>query len=566
MSSESRTTMCPHCHSNVIAATYCEQCGEPLCVDESPLSSDRPAQVELPSEDPPMDGDPGRQKTPSPVSPPAPPASSERRPEEQPIPVSSPVVQEMPSDTSPQKASLKKRPSTKEEPDSPPPPQEKTYCDHLRVRHNLNAVFQQGLVAPFQYEITPTHEGISALKVTVEIDSGNGRVAKLEKVAKRILTLGVPGIVSLPFSPSDWNIGKPSINVFFSYRLGQKKNRFVADVEHNVFPAWVKPQRVLEKLIIDAHNETQSDVAAEVNIHQRIENLQEALRPIQEDPRASLDIIDVPKEWRPLRLFPCEEAVASPRVRGKDALQEVSAPREARLNRLTLSVDNERIHLIGGQTITLGKNRRNAIVTRRFDGNGEAVMEMNERISRFPCRLRHVEGRVELLSSGIDPNTGEECLPGWGVYLNGQRVPSNATHPLPFNEDLRLSVAEQTWEGDKGFHALLRVWTGDVLPSFETQCAYHSNSEPAFALLIRRDGLPEKFICLWTYCPLECIDSRLRDLCVCRSGDCFVLRGVDSCEWLTPGRHFSHRGTDIHVTDFDQVYVETWQEEAENSL
>jgi len=69
----------------------------------------------------------------------------------------------------------------------------------------------------------------------------------------------------------------------------------------------------------------------------------------------------------------------------------------------------------------------------------------------------------------------------------------------------------------------------------------------AAGLILRRLDRPEVYVVVWKAVRLGCVDSALRDVCICRAENAFGIRTPDGCTWLTPGAEYKTPKTVLNV-------------------
>jgi hypothetical protein len=258
--------------------------------------------------------------------------------------------------------------------------------------------------------------------------------------------------------------------------------------------------------------------------------------------------LKIPKVWN--RLCLADQGEPQPPEIGEP-------PLSARQGRLTLeAADGRLLHLIHAQgRVHVGRNRRCDIVTWFMTPDGsERLDDRSANISKFHCRLEEAAGKWMVCDGNGERRS--TC----GTFLNGSEVPATGGRALPMDEPFTLWLAGRKPDDPKVFRFEGRLWTCAALG--RCKMALHRECkplEPACLILKRTDGIPETFLLLWRFCPVEAIDESMTEKlgmdCIFRHRNAYaVCAGKDekAYAWLVPGAHAGQADSGVEVSLYRQ--------------
>ena len=289
--------------------------------------------------------------------------------------------------------------------------------------------------------------------------------------------------------------------------------------------------------------------ASDVTVNQRgvegLANLIAATDPFEEMQRIAMSR---DRDWQPIPLSDDSEVVSLP-----------EQPAGARAERVVLDFGSgRRLHLFAGRTIRFGKTRElNDFVLRP----GRPINECSEEelipykmVSRRHCFFEHVGAKAKI-SDGYQELNGVVEPSSNGTYWNDD--PICGSLELSVGTGGVVSFGAPSCSG--GLSMDLKVC------SAVKACAScpHSNihwcgegKRPSL-MLTRRDGLPEKYVAVWSCFWMGDADPSLEGVVIFRKDGAFAFRDRYRSGWIVPG-------TDIQ-TDYGTVKVLDLQLSTHNS-
>jgi hypothetical protein len=426
---------------------------------------------------------------------------------------------------------------------APPVPKQNS-CRYLNVDHDKSRVFVVGQTMNFRFALTPLVEGLSDVFVAV-IFEGRGRKVEVKRLGwipnegerreLRNINFAAPEAGSLGFS------------FYFGFKKDDTDFVFEADGEHKVWPERARAADVVRNLEINIKN---SGHASDFNLS----GIREQLRPEE----SLADVIDrlhrLPPVWSGLRLYGSTWRPPRSRKRREGGhlvpvALETNPPPPARISRLTLKTDGRVVHLITGDTIRLGKNRQNDVVTRLFE-NGKATGPINSKISRHHCVIERQGKSCYLVDRGDYPGEGSRPS-AYGAFLDGQRVPVRGRKELEPGKHVTMTMAGSSLDIPGVFGLELEAWTcGSAMRRY---CRRDCESKQTAALVMRRrDRVPETYVALWECFSLGEGDPDFDGLVIWREDNAYAYATAESEGWLHPGMTIPTPQCEVQVEEWKQ--------------
>ena len=209
-------------------------------------------------------------------------------------------------------------------------------------------------------------------------------------------------------------------------------------------------------------------------------------------------------------------------------------PANAQSEHIVLDVGSKRFHFFANRTIKFGRKKEmNDIALRPAPGANEMELLPYRKVSREHCFFEHSGTKVLLADGGRNPLGVIQPSSG-GTFWNNEQVrspielPVGTTGIVSFggihygdNLSLDLKVCEPAKACSTCPHANIR-WCGE-------------GQRPSL-MLSRRDGLPEKFVGLWSCFWLGEADPSFDGVIIFRKDGAFAYRRDDGRSgWLVPG-------------------------------
>jgi|GEM_PF-6642967 len=392
-----------------------------------------------------------------------------------------------------------------------PLPRPVSECPDLDIYYDASRFFVEGMVMPFTFRITPRGDGVSALALEINTQSGVNERKQLQQVLRG----GLERTVAVDVRIHDGS-GMMTFDVAVSYRKDGAPRRFMVSRTHEVHPRH-EARKLFENFRIEINQGHAGD------INQNFQGLEKLMQ--KEDWGQVFSELKIPARWEPLALEECQDC-------GGECIDRLPTPPEAaRQTRLTLTAAGFRIHLLSGDRIQMGRDRACDLVTRLIDLSGCMPKEANLTISRRHAGLVHANGQVCVVRGDL---TGLSESSGSKLYLNG--LPVDNQEPLP--DEFVLTLAHpQSGTGVFGLKGR-KVNTPDG---------------PAGVILLRTDAVREIFVVIYSRVKLGFADARFGDLCVCRQKNGFALSGSPGiCAWLQPGASHNTSIGSVKVQAFSQ--------------
>lgn len=318
--------------------------------------------------------------------------------------------------------------------------------------------------------------------------------------------------------------GAAAWSVTVEYECGGRRYVLDGDVQMVV----VHPreaQKVAEHLAINITNTINNGNASDVHVNQRaadeLGKLATAENPFDELRRV---ILGPSRAWDAVELFSADETESLPLM-----------PPEARTERLTLDLGVRRITFFAGRTITFGRKKEmNDIALRPSPDATEDEITPFMRISRAHCHFEHQGDRVIVCDGQRDAFRVVQPS-ACGTYWNDVRIDGSVS--LSAGETGVLSFGESACAG--GVALDVKVSSSSTSSECD-RCPYadkHWCAEGArpSLMLTRRDGIPERFVAVWSCFRLSEADPSFEGVVIFRKDGAFAWRKGRRCGWIVPG-------------------------------
>jgi hypothetical protein len=341
------------------------------------------------------------------------------------------------------------------------------------------------------------------------------------------------------------NPGAYAAEIALQFTFEGAVRRFAAHTELCVYPADSSAKQIADKIVVNITNDIKMGHASD--LHQSLDATSALGRfADNRSPRGLSELLDVlTTEVRAFRRLQFNEV-------GGSAQAPPGPPPEARADRLTLFVGAQRLQLLAGVRATLGRNRANRLVTRRFGETPEETQRLNGRISKFHCTLEHDGAEFVIRDGGTDAS-GCFKRSACGIFWQGKPVAGSVRGPVgSFPTAAELGLAGTAGAYDIG----LQAHGCRLNPAHCSSCQRHEvvscrRGQVPAVVLRRTDGVPETYALLWSCLDLGRVFPQCAGLIVCHEQGAFSWRSLGAAGWLTPGS-FSSAGTLITVCEFAQ--------------
>lgn len=417
-------------------------------------------------------------------------------------------------------------------------------CAYIHVEHDESRVFVVGQTMNFRFAISPLVDGLSDVFVAIVFEGRGCNVevkrlgwmpCKGERRVLRNINFAAPEAGSLGFS------------FYFGFTLDDAEYVFEADGEHKVWPSHTRAKDVVRNLEINIQN---SGHAADF----QLSGLKDQLRPDEKAEEAIDKLHRMPPVWSGLRLY--GSTWRPPRRQQRGDVRQLSPvtlggmpTSAARLDRLTLRAGGRRIHLFTGDTIRLGKNRQNDVVTRLFE-DGQAPAALNSKISRYHCIIERYNKNCYIIDRGDYPGEGSRPS-AFGVFIDGERIPARGRRELDMKSTPRLTLAGAVADSPGVFSLELEPWACDS--GMRRTCRRDCESRKLGSLVLRRcDATPETYVALWECFSLGTADPDFDGVVVWREGDGYGYATAETDGWLRPGLTIRTPQGEIRVEESNQ--------------
>ena len=340
----------------------------------------------------------------------------------------------------------------------------------------------------------------------------------------------------IPVSFPAQSAGAAAWSVAVEYECGGLRHVLDGDIQMVV----VHPreaQKVAEHLAINITNTINNGNASDVHVNQRAAD-ELAKLSVSENPFDELRrvILGPTRAWDVVELYSAHETESLPPM-----------PAGARTERLTLDLGVRRITFFAGRTVTFGRKKEsNDISLRPSPDASEAETAPYMRVSRAHCHFEH-QGEKIVVCDGQRDAFRVLQPSACGTYWNDVRI--DGTLHLSSGESGVLSFGDAASAGGVALDAKVAT----CLSAAECgRCPYSdkhwcgAGSRPSL-MLTRRDGVPERFVAVWSCFRLSEADPSFEGVVVFRKEGAFAWRKGHRCGWIVPGTK--------QQTDFGTVTV-----------
>jgi len=207
----------------------------------------------------------------------------------------------------------------------------------------------------------------------------------------------------------------------------------------------------------------------------------------------------------------------------------------AQCTKLTLETGGQKIHLISGDRIQLGRSRESDITTRIFDEAGNMPREENLFISKSHCGFIKSGTSVKIQDGNL--TTGEAK---GKIWLNGNKL--NGSMELPTGTEFQLSF------GKPGAMGRNLSFKGRLILTRNEQEA----TEPSGILLRRNDHVAESYLIVYDRLAMKSLGLDWNGWCVARHKESFCFGRDGTCRWLAPGTREFAGSKLIEIKQFGQ--------------
>ena len=375
----------------------------------------------------------------------------------------------------------------------------------------------ENLTGLIRFWIDPgTGAGWEDVRLTFE-----NQLTGLKVTPRPLRFLDMPRELSVQFPPAEAGTHVWCLTV--EYESGARKRRLEGEVQTLVVrPA--EAQKVAEKLSINIETHVGNvGAAADVTVNQRaadeLAKLAKAENPFDELRRI---VAGPARMWEGIGLYDACSSGTLPPI-----------PAEAVTDRVSLDFGIERIVFFANRTVKFGRSRDlNDIWLRPTDMTDAAAVQPYKKVSREHCFFEH-RGDAVAISDGhrdefrvVQPSTGGTYLDD--AFVEGERL-------------VKTGTAGVIAFGDPGCAGALSMEVRACSPSRACASCPHANRRwceegrrPSL-MLTRRDGIPERFVAVWSCFDLGEADPSFVGTVIFRKDGGFAWRRGRRCGWLVPG-------------------------------
>ncbi|MGN0853137.1 MAG: FHA domain-containing protein [Kiritimatiellia bacterium] len=340
-----------------------------------------------------------------------------------------------------------------------------------------------------------------------------------------------------PVQSPPQSVGMQSWNVAVEYVSAGRRRKLAGDFSVIVKPveSRAKGENISINIATNIGNVSQ---ASDVTVNQRgaegLADLIAATNPFEEMQRV---FMSGKRQWTAIPLLDDDQVADLPPV-----------PANAQTEHILVDLGGDRrIHFFAHRTITFGRKKEtNDIVLRPAPGADDRQMIPYCKISREHCFFEH---------------SGEKAL-----IVDGRRNPAGVVEPSTggtFWNDERLEAPLELSAGTAGVVSFGGVQRGENLALDVKVCepvkacatCPHANvrwcgeGRRPCLMFSRRDGLPEKFVGLWSCFCLGEADPSFEGVVIFRKDGAFAYRRNDGRSgWLVPGTRIQ---TDFGFVDIN---------------
>lgn len=322
--------------------------------------------------------------------------------------------------------------------------------------------------------------------------------------------VSLPLDITVPWRPAD---SAPPGENLVTWELLYNGDRYEGTSKHDIMPDPACDQRLPGQVNFAINQGHAGDVKIGGGLFDDIrgDSTQERIRRNSQKPPA----------WQAVRLY--RTTCFGP------PMELLPPPAAAQCDKLSLCFNAHRLHLLAKDTISLGRNRDNDIMTRCYD----SAINLDSSASR------KISGEAHLIVSrdkhGAVAITDKGSMNG--TTVDGTRLATATPHALQNGTKQQLGIAML---GNKSSALSLALSTTACdLPFIDSAyCAERfCKGVPCPGLFMeRQDCVPENYAIVWCHLNLAACQQGWPDLTIWRIHDAFAWRTPDGgAGWLSPG-------------------------------
>ncbi len=394
-------------------------------------------------------------------------------------------------------------------------------CPWLWVERDLMISCLENANGVLRFKLSAHAEGMEDVRVNLRFQRGSASAipwAKPKLGQAKEVKLNIP-----PMPP-----GAHPVELHLQLRKDHQNLKFETTIELYVYPTDSSAGKIAESIVFNITNDIKTGHASDVHLSQ---DAASAFKQFTQNgqPHALTDLLNLMNTE--LRAYRREELYEA-------GIEPPPPLQEALCKRLSLSVGGQMLHLIAERRATLGKNRDNHVVTRRFNQYGVADAQLCERLSKFHCTVE-LEGMACVLQDGVRDEYGRPKPSTWGISWQGKAIQGALRLPLE-----ALPARGQLGLVNNAGHSDFEL-TVCPHPFDFTQCSTCSqqarqacsNGRIPALLLRRTDQVQEHYLLAWSCFDLGCVFPECEGMVVCYEQGAFSIRSSGMFGWLVPGRH-----------------------------
>ena len=419
-------------------------------------------------------------------------------------------------------------------------------CRDLRIRLDSSRLFMEGVNTPMRVYLECLGPDLQNLQVIV-------RCNVLSAAEKELFSRSFPHFKAgqhreyiINWRPPEGTYGLLALDWSIVYLHGGKRHYYEAQNEFPVYCQQQSAQTVVNEVKVNFERIEMHGNASEFEIKDAV-NFYKDLGD-----RAELTVNELvarslraPAVWQGLTLY--EDHI-------DQELSQLSLPppSDVLVHRLTLSMEGILVHLVGGDRLLLGRNRRETdICTRNFDAQGIATRELNSCLSKQHCRVE-VSGERCLVKDGIEGHSSS-C----GTYTGAGRVDNNGS-AIKGNDSLILGCPQS--QGKSCLRMTIACFSCQSLGCEECplprKCPQVLNAISS-VVLSRTDSIKEHYVLLSHYLPLNRLNAGFGAMRIGFVQGAFCYQTARDCGWLRAGMQFKVHGQEVKVESFRQFGMES---------
>lgn len=442
---------------------------------------------------------------------------------------SAPTLDEIPSDVE----------RSEQEPVDPPAVVQKSPADAADADVELfydNADFSVvGMDDTFNITLRAGSEKLTNVRVYAEHQSYDGpRVVGMTKELWH-LRPGHSRKLSIAYKPRREGIAVYCL--YIVYKLGDELCCLESDErEICVYPPETRAQDAIQSLSINIKNEIRDNQghANDYPANSTLDGLDKLVHRVSPTDNIRSVIKEIAacgsevqlelykSNWRPVKSESAHSSVVVP-------VHLPGTPPSTPGNALTLQVGTKLVHLFNaGQSISIGRNRDNQVITRHIARNGSVNIDENKKISRRHCCIERNADEVRVSDSS-----------SWGTFLDGHKIHGRAVVNNHQNAFVVTMAGENT--GVFGAFALkCQLWTCGHLMQKDCRLSGCSGKREISSIIIQRmDEHKESHVGIWRCCDMQSVDPALAGLMIWIQDGGFGYATAYDSGWLEPGVNLS---------------------------